>query len=97
MDRTLNVDSEALRSVGGKLIEVAGSVREIYTNLGNTVNAVTSNSSWSGAASSAFLEKFEAIKPEFEKDLGSLEQLGPKVIEVANSYEATEADNVAGM
>ncbi len=95
MNGTLNVDTSNLAGVGGRVGDVAGSVREIYTNLTNTINAVTSNDSWKGAASSAFLEKFEAIKPEFERDLASLEELGPTIKQVASGYEEAEEANIS--
>ena len=97
MNGTLNVDTSNLSGVGNRITDVATAVREIYTNLHNTVDAVTANDSWKGAASSAFLEKFEAIRPEFEKDLASLEDLGPTIKSVANGYEEAEADNIGQM
>jgi WXG100 family type VII secretion target len=97
MNGTLNVDTSTLSGVGGRISDVAASVRSIYTNLHNTVDAVTANDSWKGAASSAFLEKFEAIRPEFEKDLASLENLGPTIKTVAGGYEAAEDENVGMM
>ena len=97
MSGTLNVDTSSLNGVGNSISDVAAQVRDIYTKLQNTINAVTANDSWKGAASSAFLEKFEAIRPEFERDLASLEDLGPTIKEVASGYEAAEDDNVAMM
>ena len=97
MNGTLNVDTGSLNGVGNSISDVAAQVRDIYTKLQNTINAVTANDSWKGAASSAFLEKFEAIRPEFERDLASLEDLGPTIKEVASGYEAAEDDNVAMM
>ena len=97
MSGTLNVDTSSLNGVGNSISDVAAQVRDIYTKLQNTINAVTANDSWKGAASSAFLEKFEAIRPEFERDLASLEDLGPTIREVASGYEAAEDDNVAMM
>ena len=97
MNGTLNVDTGSLTGVGSSITDVASQVRSIYTNLQNTINAVTANYSWKGAASSAFLEKFEQIRPEFERDLASLEELGPTIKEVASGYEAAEDDNVAMM
>lgn len=97
MSGTLNVDTSSLNGVGNSISDVAAQVRDIYTKLQNTINAVTANDSWKGAASSAFLEKFEAIRPEFERDLASLEELGPTIREVASGYEAAEDDNVAMM
>ncbi|MBQ4030648.1 MAG: WXG100 family type VII secretion target [Bacilli bacterium] len=97
MNGTLNVDTGSLNGVGNSISDVAAQVRDIYTKLQNTINAVTANDSWKGAASSAFLEKFEAIRPEFERDLASLEDLGPTIREVASGYEAAEDDNVAMM
>ena len=97
MNGTLNVDTGSLNGVGNSISDVAAQVRDIYTKLQNTINAVTANDSWKGAASSAFLEKFEAIRPEFERDLASLEELGPTIREVASGYEAAEDDNVAMM
>ena len=82
MNGTLNVDTGSLNGVGNSISDVAAQVRDIYTKLQNTINAVTANDSWKGAASSAFLEKFEAIRPEFERDLASLEDLGPTIREV---------------
>jgi WXG100 family type VII secretion target len=97
MNGTLNVDTSNLSGVGNKITNVAAAVREIYTSLHNTIDAVTANESWRGAASTAFLDKFEAIRPEFEKDLASLEDLGPTIVKVANGYEAAESDNVGLM
>ena len=97
MSGTLNVDTSNLSGVGGKISDVASSVREIYTNLHNTIDAVTANESWRDAASTAFLEKFETIRPEFEKDLASLEELGPTIKTVASGYETAEDDNVGMM
>ena len=71
MSGTLNVDTGSLNGVGNSISDVAAQVRDIYTKLQNTINAVTANDSWKGAASSAFLEKFEAIRPEFERDLAT--------------------------
>ena len=95
MNGTLNVDTSNLSGVGGRIGDVAASVRSIYTNLTNTVNAVTANDSWRGEASTTFLEKFEGIRPEFERDLASLEELGPTIKSVASGYEQAEAENVS--
>ncbi len=97
MGGTLNVDTSNLTAVGNSIIEVAAAVRAIYTNMTNTINAVTSNESWKGAASETFLQKFDAIRPEFERDLASLEELGPTINEVSGNYQTTEEDNVAGI
>lgn len=94
MSGTLNIDTSNLTAVGTSITEVAASVRATYTNLTNTIQNVTANESWKGAASDAFLQKFEAIKPEFEADLASLEDLGPTIKEVANGYQTAEEENV---
>lgn len=96
-DRTLNIDTSSLASVASSLIEVANAVRQTYTEFYKTVETVTGNDSWKGAASDAFLNKFEAIRPEFERDLEALEKLGPTFNTIAGRYEETEEGNVTSM
>lgn len=97
MNGTLNVDTSALSGVGGNFISVAEEVRATYTHMQNTIRQVTSNDSWNSEASRTFLEKFEAIRPEFERDLQSLEDLGPAINNAARMYEAVEQENIGMM
>ena len=94
MGGTLNIDTSNLRSVGNSLKEVAENVNTTYGNVKNTVNNVTANESWKGAASDAFLEKFEGLRPVLEEDLRQLTDLGPTLIGVADGYQSTEEENV---
>ena len=94
MNGNLNVDTSALNTVGRN---VANDVRSIFSQMQATVDQVTSNDSWSGEASRAFLEKFNNIKPRLETHLQQLEALGPAVNQTATSYSDAEADNVGMM
>lgn len=97
MSGTLNVDSTELNNVGRQIIDVAGNVRETYKSMQSIIEQVTSQDSWKGAASDAFIEKFENIRPTFEQDLQQLEDLGPALIGAANNYSEAEEQNVAGV
>lgn len=97
MNGTLNVDTGALSNVGSNYTSIAQEVRETYTKMQNTIRQLTSNESWNTAAAKAFLEKFEQIRPEFEKDLQSLEDLGPAINSVANAYADAEQENMGRM
>ena len=97
MNGNLNVDTSALNTVGRNCTNVANDVRSIFSQMQATVDQVTSNDSWSGEASRAFLEKFNNIKPRLETHLQQLEALGPAVNQTATSYSDAEADNVGMM
>lgn len=97
MNGNLNVDTLALNTVGRNFTNVANDVRSIFSQMQATVDQVTSNDSWSGEASRAFLEKFNNIKPRLETHLQQLEALGPAVNQTATSYSDAEADNVGMM
>lgn len=97
MNGTLNVDTSALNSVGSNFTSVAEEVRATYTHMQNTIRQVTSNDAWNSEASRAFLEKFESIRPEFERDLQSLEDLGPAINNAANAYADAEQENISMM
>ena len=97
MGNTLYVDSDSLTGVGNRVIDIAASVRDTYTKLQATINAVTSKESWSGEASETFLNKFENIKPSFEQHLRELEELGPTIVDVAGGYSQAEQDNIGNM
>lgn len=97
MNGTLNVDTSALNNVGSNFTSIAQDVRDTYTKMQNTIRQLTGNDAWNTAASRAFLEKFESIRPEFERDLKSLEDLGPAVAAVANSYVDAEQENIGLM
>lgn len=94
---TLNVDTNALNTVGNQFTNVAGEVRTIFTQMNATVDAVTANDSWRGEASTAFLDKFNQIKPRLETHLQQLEALGPAVNKTASNYASAEAENVGIM
>ncbi|MBR2678058.1 MAG: WXG100 family type VII secretion target [Bacilli bacterium] len=94
---TLNVDTSALSGVGNRFTQIAADVRTIFTQMKNTVNQVTSNDSWKGDASTAFLEKFANIEPRLERHLQELEELGPTVEKVSNNYADAEQENVGIM
>ena len=93
----LNVDTGALGTVGSNFSDVASEVRETYTHMKNTIDAVTENNSWRGAASDKFLEKFNNIRPTFEQHLEQLEDLGPTINATANTYADAEAENISLM
>lgn len=93
MSGNLNYDSEDLQNVGSNFTTVAQNVRDTYTNMKNTVEQVTANDSWKGLASEKFYQKFENIRPQFEKHLYQLEELGPVINEIANGYANTEEEN----
>ena len=95
MSGSLNISTSELNSVGNNISSVAADVRSIYTNMNSTIDAVTSNDSWSGEASKSFLEKFNSIKPSFEKHLEELEALGPALNTSSNTYSDAEAENVS--
>ena len=97
MNGNLNVDTSELNTVGRNFTNVANDVRSIFSQMQATVDQVTSNDSWSGEASRAFLEKFNNIKPRLETHLQQLEALGPAVNQTATSYSDAEADNVGMM
>lgn len=97
MNGNLNVDTGALGNVGNNFAAVAEDVRETYTHMKNTVEQVTANDSWRGAASDAFLQKFENIRPQFEQHLQQLEELGPAINVTANTYADAEAENISMM
>jgi len=95
MAETLNIETTSLTGIGNSLTEVGSMVRDTYTNLTKTINAVTANDSWKGEASETFLNKFENLRPEFEKDLDSLEKLGPAIKQIAGNYADQEAENTS--
>ena len=92
---SLNVDTSALNNVASNFSEVAAQVREIFTKMQGTIEQVTSNDSWQGDASRAFLDKFENIRPRFEQHLQQLEDLGPATQATSNGYATAEEDNVS--
>ena len=94
MNGNLNVDTAALNNVANNFSEVAAQVREIFIKMQGTIEQVTSNESWQGEASRAFLEKFENIRPRFELHLQQLEDLGPATHATSNGYATAEEDNV---
>ena len=97
MSETLNVDSEELSNTGSNVTDISANVHKTYNEFKDIVEQVTSNESWKGAASAAFLEKFESIRPTFEQDLQQLEDLGPTLISIANEYSEAEERNVAAV
>ena len=97
MQEKLYVDSDNLTGVGNRITEIGATVRDIYTKLQATINAVTSQDSWRGEASETFLEKFENIRPSFEQHLQELENLGPTLVNVAGGYSQAESENVGNM
>ena len=97
MNGNLNVDTSALGNVGNNFTAVAEEVRDTYTHMKNTIEQVTANDSWRGAASEAFLQKYESIRPQFEQHLQQLEELGPAINATANTYADAEAENISMM
>lgn len=97
MNGNLNVDTSTLNSVGNNFSTVASDVRGIFTEMIRIIEQVTSHESWTGEASRTFLEKFNGVKPTFEKHLQELEDLGPAVNQTATNYSDTEAENVGMM
>jgi WXG100 family type VII secretion target len=93
----VDVDTQGLTSAGSSSDNAAEQVQQLYDALKATVDQVTDTSSWKGEASTAFLERFEALRPQLEADLNSLNRLGTTLKDISNGYETTEAENSSMM
>lgn len=97
MNGSLSINTGELNTVGNNISEVASQVRAIYTSMRNTIDQVTSNDSWRGEASKSFLDRFDSIRPSFEKHLEELEALGPALSKSSTTYSDAEAENVSSI
>jgi len=95
MANFVTVDSDALTRVGNEIKSVSDEVEGNYNTMKGIINQVTASDSWKGEASTTFLDTFEKIRPEFEKHLTELADLGPTILEVCNGYTRTEEENVS--
>lgn len=94
MNGTLNISTSDLHNVGNQISGTSAEVERIFEKMDAEVANVTSSNAWSGAASAAFLNKFEASKKIIREDLIQLAALGPAVQKVAQTYANAEEENV---
>ena len=91
----LNITPERLSSVGNSFSKIADGVNDCFRQMQNITAQVTSNSSWSGEASSTFINSWNNVEPELRVDCTQLTDLGPTLVEIARQYSMAEDENKA--
>ncbi len=89
----LEVDPRSLSDSGAQYSYIASAIRDMFTNVSDSIDAITSNDCWAGDSSNAYKIAFENLKGKLDGHIQELEDLGPKTKLAASNYEATEEEN----
>ena len=89
----LDVDTQNLSDSGTQYSYIASAIRGMFTNVSNSIDAITSNDCWTGDSANSYRTAFENLKGKLDGHIQELEDLGPKTRMAASNYEATEEEN----
>ncbi len=82
----INVDAEDLREKAESLRSEADDLREIITNGKSLLEALV-DAGFEGAASQAFIDKYDEVTPDLEKAADLLESVGDALDDTAQNFE----------
>ncbi len=93
MESYLHVNPSDLTDTGAKYDYIASEIRWMFTNVTNSIDAITSNECWQGDSSNTYKTSFENLKAKLDGHIRELELLGTRTKQVAANYETTEEEN----
>lgn len=95
VEGSLNVTPDSLKGTGNSYTEIGGAVRTLYQNVVNSIDSITSKKSWQGESAIEYKEAFQTISVGLKARIEELNQLGPKIISVAQGYQDTDDESAA--
>ncbi len=90
----MNISYSDLREISNAIDNICTKIKDNFTNIENSCNALFNNSEWEGNSAAYFQEKFASLSSNFEEATSELKQSVQYLRSVCLTYENVDQNIV---